>query len=71
MQTIPYSQYIAEKRERWIGKKVMYKGWIHTVVDVDYNGCLMIDRKTRFNDTTAVESYMVQEVEEKGGGDNG
>lgn len=40
----------------------MFEGSTYTVVDVDYNGMLLIDKKARFTDTTAVESYMVQEV---------
>ena len=64
MQTIPYSQYIQQLRDQWIGKKVMYRGWIHTVVNVDYNAMLLIDLKSRFNDTTAVATYDVQEIAE-------
>ncbi len=63
MPTITYKQYIDIQRDRWIGKKVMYGGNIYNVVDVDYNGCLLIDKKARFTDTTAVETYMVQEID--------
>lgn len=61
-QTITYREYIDAKRDIWKGKKVMFEGSTYTVVDVDYNGMLLIDKKARFTDTTAVESYMVQEV---------
>ena len=65
MPTIPYSQFIHEIRDQWIGKQIMYQGWIHTVVDVDYNGMLLIDKKSRFNETTAVERFDVQVVKEE------
>lgn len=64
MQTIPYSQYIQQLRDQWIGKKVMYEGKVFTVVNVDYNGALLIDKKARFTDTTAVATYDVQEIAE-------
>lgn len=58
-----YREYIETKRKEWIGKKVMYEGAAYTVVDVDYNGALMIGKKARFTDTTAVSVSMVQIVE--------
>lgn len=60
--TITYREYIDAKRDIWKGKKVMYEGSTYTVVDVDNNGMLLIDKKARFTDTTAVESFMVQKV---------
>lgn len=62
MPTITYKEHIELQRERWIGKKVLFEGSVYNVVDVDYNGCLLIDKKARFTDTTAVETYMVQEI---------
>jgi len=52
-----YKEFVAEDRTRFIGKKVKYEGGIYTIVDVDYNGALMIDRETRFTDTTAISRF--------------
>lgn len=54
-----YKDYIDFKKREWIGKKVKYDNKIYKVVDIDYNGYLMIDRATRFNDTTAVNEFDV------------
>lgn len=59
-----YKQYIEAQRKQWIGKKVMYDGATYTVVDVDYNGSLLINRPARFTNTTAVSTTMVQLIEE-------
>lgn len=49
-----YSDYIAKLRKCWIGKKVRYTdGKIYTIVDVDYNGILHIDKPTEHTETTA------------------
>lgn len=58
-----YRQYIDNRREKWIGRRVMYDGEIYNVVDVDHNGALLIDKKAQFTDTTAVEVYNVQEID--------
>ncbi len=40
----------------------MYENKKYTVVDVDYNGTLLIDKKARFTDTTvAVNLFEVNE----------
>ena len=52
-----YKELVAEDRARFIGKKVKYEGGIYTIVDVDYNGALMIDRETRFTATTAISRF--------------
>lgn len=59
-----YRSYIEKKRSEWIGKKVIYAGDnnVYTVVDVDYNGALLINKPARFTDTTAVDVINVQEV---------
>lgn len=54
---------IAELRAEWIGRKVKYQGEQHTVVDVDYNGALLIDRETMHNKTTAIAPYMLDKKE--------
>ena len=58
-----YREYINSLKEKWIGKKVEFCGSVYTVVDVDYNGALMIDKQAQFTDTTAVGTYMVKEIE--------
>lgn len=55
--------YYEEMRRDWIGRKVIFEGQTYTVVDVDHNGGLLIDKKARFTDTTAVGSWMVKRVE--------
>lgn len=57
-----YSEYIAQMRKEWIGHRVLFVGQEFTVVDVDYNGCLLIDKKARFTETTAVDATMVRRV---------
>ena len=60
---VGYSEYIEAKQKRWIGKKVWYDTDLYTVVDVDYNGMLLIDKPSCYAETTAVESYEVEEDE--------
>lgn len=49
-----WKEYINELKEKWIGKSVTYENKNYNVVDVDYNGLLLIDKKARHTDTTAV-----------------
>lgn len=49
-----WKEYIDELKHQWIGKEVVYENEKHKVVDVDYNGMLLIDKKARKTDTTAV-----------------
>jgi hypothetical protein len=49
-----YKEYIEKLKSQWIGKEVVYENEKHRVVDVDYNGMLLIDKKARMTDTTAV-----------------
>lgn len=54
---------IVEKlKNEWIGKRVSFEGEVYKVVDVDSNGALLIDKRARFTDTTAVLPSMVEEV---------
>ena len=55
-----YKEYIAGLRRNWIGQRVKYQGEFYTVMDVDYNGALLINLKNIYNDTTAVLSHMVE-----------
>lgn len=49
-----YKEYIEKLKGEWIGKKITFQGKKYNVVDVDYNGMLLIDKKTRYTETTAV-----------------
>ena len=52
-----YRDLIAQERAEYIGRKVLYKGQPYTIVDVDYNGGLLIDKKAEHSDTTAVYRF--------------
>lgn len=54
-----YRDFIQNLKSIWIGKQVTFEGGKYTVVDVDYNGCLLIDKKAQFTDTTAVGTWQV------------
>ena len=54
-----YKEYIERMKKIWIGKKVRFQGQEYTVVDVDYNGGLLIDKKAEFTETTAVGSWQL------------
>lgn len=63
-----YREWIESLKSEWIGKRVKFEGCIYNVVDVDYNGFLLIDRKTRYTETTAVATYHVETIEEQAAG---
>lgn len=54
-----YRDYIEQKKQKWIGRQVSYQGGAYTVVDVDYNGSLIIDKPAQFTSTTAITEFMV------------
>lgn len=54
MQYGTYKDYINELKNKWIGKIVEYEGNKYNVVDVDYNGMLLIDKKAVYTETTAI-----------------
>lgn len=56
-----YKEYIEKLKSQWIGKEVVYENEKHKVVDVDYNGMLLIDKKARMTDTTAVAISNIKE----------
>ena len=60
-----YKEYIERLKKQWVGKTVMYENEEYKVVDVDYNGLLLIDKKARWTDTTAVSTTSVQEITDK------
>lgn len=49
-----YRERIDQLKAEWIGKEVIYENELHEVVDVDYNGALLINKKTPYTETTAV-----------------
>ena len=57
-----WAEWIKQKRHEWIGQIVLYDGWYYSVEDVDSNGCLLIDKTSGFNDTTAVSESDVKVV---------
>ena len=57
-----YRTWIEKLKSEWIGKEVIYENNKYKVVDVDYNGLLLIDKKAKFTETTAVASYQVKTV---------
>ena len=62
-----YKEYIYSLRQYWIGKKVVFEHHIYNVVGVDYNGAILIDKKTKYCDSytsedTAVSISDVKEV---------
>jgi len=67
MKQKDYKDWIAEKRKEWVGKKVTYEEKQYMVVDVDYNGFLLIDKPAQFTDTTAVAMWRVKSIARPGG----
>ena len=63
-----YREWIESLKSEWIGKHVKFEGCIYNVVDVDYNGFLLIDRKARYTETTAVATYHIEAIEEQAAG---
>ena len=66
-----YRESIEAMRREWRDRKVEYDGKIYSVLDVDYNGALLIDKPDEFKATTAVSVGMVKLLDgigEAGGG---
>lgn len=57
-----YREVIETMRREWTGARVLFEGTEYSVVDVDYNGALLIDKPARFTDTTAVGTWMVTRI---------
>lgn len=57
-----YKEMIENMRQEWIGANILYEGEKYTVVGVDYNAALLIDKPARFTDTTAVGTWMVTRI---------
>ena len=54
-KTIQSDSKLADSTE--IGMKVKYAGEDYTIVDVDYNGGLLIDKPAQFTETTAIYEF--------------
>lgn len=54
-----YRDYIENKRKEWKDKYVSYEGKQYRVIDVDYNGALLIDKPAQFTNTTAISEFML------------
>ena len=57
-----YQEYLRSYYAKYIGARVRYNGSIHTVIDVDYNGVLLIDIPTDHAETTAISINEIKEV---------
>ena len=57
-----WKDYIRELKKKWVDKQVSFEGSIYTVVDVDSNGVLHINRPTEHNKTTA--AFLPHEAQE-------
>lgn len=49
-----WREFIEKERKKYIGRKVKYEDKIYTVVDVDYNGVILIDKHGDFTPETAI-----------------
>ena len=63
-----YRDGIEAMKAEWVGKEVSYKGNKYTVMDVDYNGALMINKPSDSNcpyhlETTAIGTWMIDKEE--------
>lgn len=56
--------YLEELKNKWMDRKVIFEGIVYTVIGIDSNGALLIDKADQFKTDTAVAPYMVEEVEE-------
>ena len=56
-----YREWVENLRRFWIGRRVKYAGEDHIVVEVDYNGMLLIDKPAQFTPTTAVSAVSLED----------
>ena len=56
-------EWVDVLRRLWRDMKVVYDGEVYTVLDVDSNGALLIDKPDEFKATTAVSISMVKLVD--------
>lgn len=57
-----YREWIESLKNEWVGKAVLYEGEKYNVVGVDYNGFLLIDKKAKHTETTAVATYHIKTI---------
>jgi len=49
-----WKEMIDKAKKRLVGKNVVFEGKTHKITDVDYNGCVLIDKPARFTPDIAV-----------------
>lgn len=59
-----YKDFIEGLKKQYVGKQVSFEGKIYTVMGVDYNGGLLIDKPTYYHEsytstTTAVGTWQL------------
>lgn len=52
-----YRELVERENKEFTGRHVEYKGTKYTVVGVDYNGGILIDKKDEYKDDTAVYRF--------------
>ena len=57
-----YQEYMRSQYAKYIGAMVRYNGLLYKVIDVDYNGMLLIDIPSDHAETTAVNLNQITEV---------
>ena len=57
-----YQEYLRSQYAKYIGAQVRYNGLLYKVIDVDYNGFLLIDIPSDHAETTAVNLNQITEV---------
>ena len=57
-----YQEYLRSMYAKYIGAQVRYNGRLYKVIDVDYNGFLLIDIPSDHAETTAVNLNQITEV---------
>ena len=53
-KNMTWKQRILTLKAEFTGRKIEYLGCVYTVIDVDYNGAILIDLKANHTMTTAV-----------------
>ena len=57
-----YQESLWSQYAKYIGAQVRYNGRLYKVIDVDYNGMLLIDIPSDHAETTAVNLNQITEV---------
>ena len=57
-----YQEYLRSFYAKYIGARVRYNGLFYDVIDVDYNGFLLLNLPTDHAETTAVSLNDITEV---------